>query len=112
MAHISNEKDLRNKTEKKQATGKKVFNKVDENRIKKKEVKESEEKKSKEKECPVDGQWLKDLGMLDLRSLDEFWWQKLVEAQSYYFNLVISQIFQDRFFLFNYTIIDYSGKNK
>ena len=40
--------------------------------------------------------------MLDLRSLDEFWW---VEAQSYYFNLVIHQIFQHRFFLFNYTII-------
>ena len=78
VAHISrpepdfladyNENDFQGEEEKKEAAGKKKTGKFDQNENKK----ESEEKKSKEKESPVTGQWMKNLEMLDLKSLDEF----------------------------------------
>ena len=68
VAHISNE----NEGEKKQFTGKKKIVKPDQNENKKPEGNESEDKKPKEKESPVTGQWMKNLEMLNLRSLDEF----------------------------------------
>ena len=71
MAHISNEKGFKDKEEKKEVPGKKKTVKVDQNENKKKEVDESEDKKSKEKESPVTPQWMKNLEMLDLKSLDE-----------------------------------------
>ena len=83
MAHISrpepdivakyNESDSKDKDEKKKVPGKKKTVKVDQNENKKEEVDESEDKKSKsiEKENPVTEQWMKNLEMLDLKSLDE-----------------------------------------
>ena len=78
MAHISNEND----GEKKQFTGKKKIVKPDQNENKKPEGNESEDKKPKEKESPVTGQWMKNLEMLNLKSLDEFW----CPNSSLYFN--------------------------
>ena len=83
MAHISRpepdivakyiESDSKDKDEKKEVPGKKKTVKVDQNENKKEEVDESEDKKSKsiEKENPVTEQWMKNLEMLDLKSLDE-----------------------------------------
>ena len=83
MAHISrpepdivadnNKSDSKDKNQKKEVPGKKKTVKVDQNENKKEEVDESEDKKSKsiEKENPVTEQWMKNLEMLDLKSLDE-----------------------------------------
>ena len=68
MAHISNEKGFKDKEEKKEVPGKKKTVKVDQNENKKKE---SEDKKSKEKENHVTEHWMKNLEMLELKSLDE-----------------------------------------
>ena len=83
MAHISrsepdivadyNESDSKVKEQKKEVPRKKKTVKVDQNENKKEEDDKSEDKKSKslEKENPVTEQWMKNLEMLDLKSLDE-----------------------------------------
>ena len=81
MAHISrpepdfvadyNENDFKGEEEMKEVPGKKKTVKFDDQNENKKEVEESKEKK--EKEGPVTEQWMKNLEMLDLKSLDDLW---------------------------------------
>ena len=81
MAHISrpepdfvadyNENDFKGEEEKKEVPEKKKTVKFDDQNENKKEVEESKEKK--EKEGPVTEQWMKNLEMLDLKSLDDLW---------------------------------------
>ena len=81
VAHISRpesgflaaykEIEFKGKEGKKGVPGKKKTVTFDQNENKKEEVEESEEKKSKEKASPVAEQWMKNLEMLDLKSLDD-----------------------------------------
>ena len=80
MAHISrpepdfvadyNQNDFKEEEEKK-ATGKKKTVTFDQNEKNKKEVDESDDKKFKEKESPVTDQFLKNLEMLEMKSMDD-----------------------------------------
>ena len=80
MAHISrpepdfvadyNQNDFKEEEEKK-ATGKKKTVTFDQNEKNKKEVDDSDDKKFKEKESHVTDQFLKNLEMLEMKSMDD-----------------------------------------
>ena len=85
MAHISrpepdfvadyNQNDF--KEEKKEATGKKKTVTFDQNENNKKEV---DDKKFKEKESHVTDQFLKNLEMLEMKSMDDLWICDLIQS--------------------------------
>jgi len=67
-----NKDDFKGEEKKKQITGrKKMVVKVDQNGNEKNDFDENHNKKTEQKESPASGQWIREIGMPELKSLDE-----------------------------------------